>query len=307
LEAFTLSSFSQWRPYVAITPEVVPKLVVRAKRILFLRQQLTTIPITQLPFATKSLAFGRDDEREEIAEKLPERVDFLSVFTTCGTFLTSLSFNGIDLYLTLHLKTLIRILSLTPNFKALHLFQVEICNPTFKTRLPNLPNLNTFLLEKVRAKYKTTLLVEPYLRQLTTLEIIEYRDVSPPPLMGSQENLQQLKVFEAGRHFLTKSQAAPHTKRLSICNSPFLGTHVNFLEVMDYIDKFANSLVHLHLDVGWHNMTIGERANMIIYPIGVNSVFSWEEEKLKRQSDAFRVRLVDMCFGLPKLVNLFQT
>jgi len=55
------------------------------------------------------------------------------------------------------------------------------------------------LIEKKDTVTVTNLLIEPYHHQVTTLEIIEFRGVSLSPLMGSQGNLQQLKVYEAGR------------------------------------------------------------------------------------------------------------
>jgi len=306
LEAFTLSSFSLWRPYADSEPAVVPKLFVNTKRKTFLAQERTTFPISKLPFATKSLALVKATKDQNSAEDI-KRVSFLKIFEAGGLHLTSLSLDG----LKLQWSTLVQVLSQTSSLKALHMNLLEIYDSTFKTTLPPLSQLQTMLLtcvqafnqfrKKVEMESGTvqSLLFEPYLNQLTTLKIREYHGPEPP-LRGSQANLKQLVVHYLDSDFLMQSDPAPILQRLSISCEVCL-IDFNLLELMDYISKYAESLVHLHLNVEWYNLTVGDDKNRCNE---LDLRTSGKEKKLRRERDPFRIQLANMCIGIP---NAFQT
>jgi len=162
LEAFTLSSFTRWRPYVDDEPEVTPILKLRRcfdknyrKTHVFVpipskyhQRVLPAFPIDKLPFATKSLGFYADGHYgDKVVD--PDRLDFPSVFGSCGTLLTSLSLSRTNRGpVHWRLPTLIGALSRTPNLKALHLGNLWVCDPSkdpLPTPPPPLPHLKTLL------------------------------------------------------------------------------------------------------------------------------------------------------------------
>jgi len=71
---------------------------------------------------------------------------------------------------------------------------------------------------------------------------------------------------------------------------------------MEYIDKFAGSLVHLHLDFEWYFLTVGKGERW-----GNKTEFgkNWKMEKLIRQKDPLRVQLVNICNGMPHASKTF--
>jgi len=222
---------------MTVEPDVTPKEHIGygiGKKTLrphvFQGRATVSFPIKQLPFATKSVVCTHGVELKQRGNEELERVDILSVFKTCGAQLTSLSLNPV----TLLFKTLIGILSQTPNLKAFHVSNLTICDPTsFEAPLPPLPHLNTILLNGVDAFFGhgktgqrrsgtvTNLIFEPYLNQLITLENSENPRISapPPPLKVPQGNLRQLKVDNPRRNFLLESEPAPQLQRLSLLNS----------------------------------------------------------------------------------------
>jgi len=318
MEAFTLSSFTLWCPYTNVTPVVTPKLRLdfatkeeesfKPMPPRFRETAVATFPMSQLPFTTKSLAVVEAPKRRENEEGYLERVELLRVLGTCGTLLTSLSIAGTTYCeLGVQLSTLIGVLSLTPNLKALHLSHFKAVGLTSKTPpplFPAFPQLKTLLFHCVRTNRRnksiTDWYVEPYLPQLTTLDIWEYSLIKhPAPLKGRQENLKQLKVEGPGRFFFEESEPAPFLQRLAINNKTML-IDFNVLHVLDYIDKFSQSLFHLHLDVELFIMTVGEENRA-----SHRRFAPWRGKKLVLQMDPLRIQLAAMCNGLPVVSKTF--
>jgi len=280
-------------------PEVAPKLIIN-----YDEKALVPFPTSGLPFVTKSFALVEAAGRRRNRARYPKLVGILSLFQSCGTQITSLSLDDIYLYP----ETLNDILSQTPNLKAIYMFDITVHHSTFKPQLPALPHLTTLLLNEVdmdcrkERKKKRSWFFEPYIHQLINLEIgPPFVSDPPPPLKAIQQNLKQLKVYQPRRNFLVESEAAPFLQRLSILDSTESCIDYNFLEVIDYIDKFADSLVHLHLDIEWYNMTVGKET----YRMGFGSRFFPCKSKLINQRDPVRKQLINMCNGMPHASKTF--
>jgi len=130
-----------------------------------------------------------------------------------------------------------------------------------------------------------TWFLQPYASQLANLEIL---DDTPPPLKAPMKNLLQIKVNQIQRNFITESGPAPVLKRLSIGCGLWQNVDFNFLEMMNYIDKFSSSLVHLHLDINWFDLTVGKEAkNQENWDVGSHQL------ALNRDRDPIRMQLAN--------------
>jgi len=317
LEAFTLSSFSRWRPYTdypnrlaaEVTPKfklckskLNPKLISESND----RIAISTFPANQLPFASKSLAVVEATNREQSTAQKTNLTGIFSSLKTCGSQLTSLSIAGRSSFsLDLELTTLISILSRTPNLKALHMYRLQFMDHAFDTPLPALPQLKNFLIgnvltyRKIGKKGNNSIessFFEAYIQKLVTLEIGNFFGAgSPVPLKAVQQNLTQLKLYKPRRNFLDESEPAPLLQRLAITEK-YVYTKDDFQAVLGYIDKFSDSLVHLHLDVKWYNLT-----GYLPYDRKKcwrgTTYCDGERMKVKRERDSLRKQVVEMCNG----------
>ncbi|CAL8141055.1 unnamed protein product [Orchesella dallaii] len=244
------------------------------------------------PFPSKSLVLcGKTPEQQPKVKKggegeqdvtQPPALDVQLFLSKFGGFLSSLTLQN----LPISLGTLTKVLNSVPNLKSLRLIDITVTDflTNLTKTLPSLPRMEHLLdlqlkftkmnqnpvIDRKKLRILQGWLVAFYAGQLNRLEMEgiqllelkeEYVDKSLRFYLDSNliaslgdspfQKLNELKIFRPSRKFFHLK--FPFLARLSITELDG-GRHVDILDVAKFIERCAESLQHLHLDVEWADL-----------------------------------------------------